>query len=165
MLRVQHSLWRRQKCKWTHGQTSHYIFSTLKYIPLLLRTTPTYSLFLRENEIVPLDIKWIKVKISSGASVKVENCLFSRRGGVVVRWLNLKKTSNSLEQKFLVTLKKLQWFCSVTFTFFFFFFPPPLIANLGLALYDKALIWWDVWWVITMALIFKKLVLWKKIEC
>lgn len=83
-----------------------HMVTVLLFFPLLNRFNCFWEhlsllvcIFLRENEDIPLDIKWIKVKISSGASVETENFIF-RHGGVVVRQLNLRKPPALSRQNF-----------------------------------------------------------------
>lgn len=86
---------------WSKIPSFFFFFSALKKIYdfwecLLL----TVCAFLKENEIIPLNLQWTEEDISSGSSVEFGNCLFPRVSGQVVRWFHLKKTSFSLEHIF-----------------------------------------------------------------
>lgn len=115
---------------------------------LLLRV----CVFLKENEIVCLNLQWTKESISSDSSANFGNCLFSRASGQAVGWFHLKKTSCSLKHIFshieeTTVIFIVLGFCLFAFITFDSYFK-------WYIWHDKALVFWGIQWVIITAIIF-----------
>lgn len=137
---------------WSKIPSFFFFFSALKKIYdfwecLLL----TVCAFLKENEIIPLNLQWTEEDISSGSSVEFGNCLFPRVSGQVVRWFHLKKTSFSLEHIFSHIEKTAVIFIVLGFLSVFVTFGSYFNWYLW---HDKALVCWGIQWVIITAIIF-----------